>query len=56
MKSLFKNVLNDLTLKGMSQEDAYRLLFSTEFEPVNYLKRPLSKLKKDILEYLGIII
>ena len=56
LKSLFKNVLKDLTLKGMSQEDAYRLLFSTEFEPVNYLKRPLSKLKKDILEYLGIII
>lgn len=39
----------------LSQEDAYRLLFGTELYSKNDNNRPLSKLKRDLLEEFGII-
>ncbi len=39
----------------LSQEDAYRILFGTEFDSKNDNNRPLSKLKRDLLEELGVI-
>ena len=39
----------------LSQEDAYRILFGTELYSKNDNNRPLSKLKRDLLEELGVI-
>lgn len=33
----------------------YKMLFGTESIPSKFLDRPLSKMKHDIMEYLGII-
>ena len=52
---LFDQLKTDLGAINYSQEDVYRMLFGTEMEAANYLDRPLSKLKHDILEYLNII-
>jgi hypothetical protein len=43
-------------LKNVSDEEIYRLAFGTYFEEEYFDRRPLSKMKKDILEELGIII
>lgn len=45
----------DFGAVAFSQEDVYRILFGTESVPAKFLDRPLSKMKHDILEYLGII-
>ncbi len=48
---LFKNVLLDFT--PMTKEEIYRMLFGTEMLLDNQDKRPLSKLKHDLLEEIG---
>ena len=49
-------ILND-SLKGvnLSKEEVYRLAFGVHYEEDKFDRRPLSKLKKDILTELGII-
>lgn len=37
----------------MTKEEIYRMLFGTEMLPDNQDKRPLSKLKHDLLEEIG---
>ncbi len=51
---LYNQMTGDLGAIGFSQEEVYRMLFGTESIPSKYLDRPLSKMKHDILEYLGI--
>lgn len=51
LKSLLKVVDNNV-----SMEEIYRLAFGTHYEEKNFSKRPLSKMKKDILEELGMIL
>jgi len=48
--------LNSLLKTSISPEEVYRLAFGTHFEDDLLIKRPLSKLKKDILLGLGIIV
>lgn len=50
------DMLNDF-LKGenLSKEEVYRLAFGVHYEDDKFDRRPLSKLKKDILKELGII-
>ena len=45
------------SLKGLplSKEDIYRLAFGVHYEEDKFDRRPLSKLKKDILTELGIV-
>ena len=49
-------ILND-SLKGvnLSKEEVYRLAFGVHYEDDKFDRRPLSKLKKDILTELGIV-
>lgn len=51
IENLFKNVLQDFAPK--SKEEIYRMLFGTEMLSENQDKRPLSKLKHDLLEEIG---
>ena len=48
---LFKNVLLDFA--PTTKEEIYRMLFGTEMLSENQDKRPLSKLKHDLLEEIG---
>ena len=50
------DMLND-SLKGvnLSKEEVYRLAFGVHYEDDKFDRRPLSKMKKDILTELGII-
>lgn len=50
--TLIKHVMSNI--KGASVEDAYRLLFGTEYDLGKQDKRPFSKLKRDILDVLKI--
>lgn len=50
--TLIKHVMSNV--KGASVEDAYRLLFGTEYDLGKQDKRPFSKLKRDILDVLKI--
>lgn len=50
--TLIKHVISNV--KGASVEDAYRLLFGTEYDLGKQDKRPFSKLKRDILDVLKI--
>jgi len=34
---------------GVDESDAYRILFGVEAEEENYLKRPMSKFKNDVM-------
>lgn len=52
---IYNRLLSDLQPAGFTQADIYRMLFGTESIPSQFLDRPLSKLKHDILEYLHII-
>jgi hypothetical protein len=40
----------------LNKEDVYRIVFGVYYDPSDYSKRPFSKLKKDILEELGILL
>ena len=51
IENLFKNVLQDFAPK--SKEEIYRMLFGAEMLSENQDKRPLSKLKHDLLEEIG---
>lgn len=51
LKSLLKSVDSNV-----SMEEIYRLAFGTHYNDENHSKRPLSKMKKDILEELGMIL
>lgn len=43
-------LVNDVVSKlGVTKEDAYRMLFGIETNEEDYLKRPMSKFKSDIL-------
>lgn len=53
LEDLYCNILS--TFPEKSQADVYRMLFGTELYEEGHLNRPLSKLKHDILEQLGII-
>lgn len=44
--TLVKDVIVKL---GMNGADAYRILFGVEVEEENYLKRPMSKFKSDVM-------
>lgn len=55
LHDIFNKINDDLGFAGYSKEEIYRMFFGTEPEGSNYLNRPLSKLKRDILEYLYII-
>ena len=42
--------VNDVMIKlGVDESDAYRILFGVEVEEENYLKRPMSKFKNDVM-------
>lgn len=51
LKGLLQSVDNNI-----SMEEIYRLAFGTHYNDENHSKRPLSKMKKDILEELGMIL
>ncbi|NOZ45169.1 MAG: hypothetical protein GXO79_00145 [Chlorobi bacterium] len=53
----YLNILNFNLLKDIvvSKQELYRLAFGTELLEVDFIKRPFSKFKKDILKELGII-
>ncbi len=43
-------LVKDVTAKlGVNETDAYRILFGVEVEEENYLKRPMSKFKSDVM-------
>lgn len=50
--TLVKHVMNNV--QGVSVEDAYRLIFGSEYDLGKQDKRPFSKLKRDILDVLKI--
>lgn len=52
LPTLIKHVMSNV--RGASVEDAYRLLFGTEYDLGKQDKRPFSKLKRDILGVLKI--
>jgi hypothetical protein len=49
---LKSNLLRDVIV---SKEDLYRIVFGTEYDETNFINRPFSKFKSDILKELGII-
>lgn len=49
---LKSNLLKDVIV---SKEDLYRIVFGTEYNETNFINRPFSKFKSDILKELGII-
>ena len=49
---LKSNMLKDVIV---SKEDLYRIVFGTEYDETNFINRPFSKFKSDILKELGII-
>ncbi|MRX46561.1 hypothetical protein [Pedobacter puniceum] len=49
---LSSNLLRDVIV---SKEDLYRIVFGTEYDSSNFMNRPFSKFKSDILKELGII-
>jgi len=51
LKGLLKSVDSNV-----SMEEIYRLAFGTHYNEENFSKRPLSKMKRDILEELGMIL
>lgn len=55
LRDLYENVLADFITKGFSKEEVFRMLFGAEYLPEHTLDMPLSKLKRDVLKYLGVI-
>lgn len=45
----------DILHKSVDKEEIYRLAFGTYIEEAKFNRRPLSKMKSDILKELGII-
>lgn len=52
LEMLKKNILKGTSI---SDEEVYRLAFGTHIDEAKFDRRPLSKMKKDILEELGIL-
>jgi hypothetical protein len=52
LENLLKMTNNKL---HVTVEDAYRMLFGTEYKIKNYHNRPFSKFKKDLLKEFGVI-
>lgn len=48
------DTLFDNNSQGLTKRDVYRILFGTEFDDDKFLDRPFSKLKRDILNQIGI--
>lgn len=46
--NLLRNVI-------VSKEDLYRIVFGTEYDSINFINKPFSKFKSDILTELGVI-
>lgn len=55
LKTLFDKVCVDLGMK-YTREDVFRMMFGVEVDIEKTLDRPLSKLKRDVLEWLGIVV
>ncbi len=51
----FLELFNTYKTLGLDRKEIYRIVFGTEFENMDFGKRPFSKLKKDILSELTII-
>lgn len=53
----YLSILSANLLYGIivSKEDLYRIVFGTEFDSSNFINRPFSKFKSDILKELGVI-
>ena len=53
----YLEILNDNLLKGVttSKDELYRIVFGTEIRQEDFVKRPFSKFKSDILKELGVI-
>lgn len=54
LNTLVNKVINDSKGK-ITPADAYRMLFGTEIDSKHFLDRPLSKMKHDLLHYIGVI-
>lgn len=54
LKDLYEIVLSDVVAMK-STRDAYQMLFGTMKDPKDFLQRPFSKLKYDLLMQLGVI-
>ncbi len=52
LSTLKSGLLKDVIV---SKEDLYRIVFGTEYDETNFINRPFSKFKSDILKELGII-
>ena len=55
LRGIYDMMREELGVAGFSQEEVYRMIFGTEALPSKTLDRPLSKLKRDVLGYLGIV-
>ena len=55
LRDLFRSILSDFSSKGYTKSDVFRMVFGTEYYSEHTLNRPLSKLKRDLLVYLGVI-
>ena len=53
LNSLIDEMLSKSRI-SMNRQDAYRMLFGVEYESDRFLDRPFSKLKRDILEQIGL--
>ena len=49
--SQYLNDLGKLLDKNLTQKDVYRIFFGVEYDDENFYKRPLSKFKKDLLDF-----
>lgn len=55
LRDLFNTLLKDYSTKGFSKAEVFRMFFGAEYLPEKTLDRPFSKLKRDVLKYLGVI-
>lgn len=53
INNIVENIFND-NLKGLTKKEVYRILFGVEYDNNSFLDRPLSKLKRDLFEQIGL--
>lgn len=51
----FLELFNTYKSLGLDRKEIYRIVFGVEYDPKDFVNRPFSKLKKDILKELNII-
>lgn len=51
----FEELFNKYKVLGLNYNDVYKVVFGVEYNELDFVNRPFSKLKKDILKELGII-